>query len=115
MQVYMLYYVSPDNFVPSPKLPIAVFQNLDDAIEAAGKQDGYGYGKDWFVKEVPLFGGRYKEDKDTQAPVIKVRVGDKIQVESSQFFVEHYSETLGEPPAAYLKSVAELAEENRSE
>lgn len=117
-KVYMLYHVSTATI--TPKLPIAVFESEKEAIHAANQQEGYGYQKDWFIKEVPFFSYNDRgvvevkpdEGKDSPEPApVTVCVGDQIHVEGSAFLVESYSKYMSEPPAAYLKSVSELAEE----
>lgn len=120
MKVYMLYHVSTVSIASTPKLPIAVFESEKEAIYAANQQEGYGYQKDWFIKEVPFFSYKDRgvvevksdEGKDSPDPApVKVRVGDQIHVEGSAFLVDTYTQSMGEPPAAYLKSVSELAED----
>ncbi len=54
MNAFMVYHQSADSWVSTPRLPIAVFLDEKDAEEYAKKQPGYGFNKDWFVKEVPF-------------------------------------------------------------
>jgi hypothetical protein len=53
---YMVYFESGDSHFSVPQLPKAVFMDEEKAIEFAKAQEGYGYGKDWFVKPIPILG-----------------------------------------------------------